>query len=193
MDYRFLLQRLGGFIFRPSAAWESIITGNRPLKDDRNSFFAPLLLLTVLCAIAGSLIFANSTLEPAYSIMIGIKFLLLYPSLVYLSALILGEITRALDLGKDFSTSFRLILYTLTPFLLCQSVSHLFESLVFINVLSFYGLYIFWTGSEKLLKPPAHKKMPLLIATAVVIIELYIAGSIMFTSLTDRIYFGFIA
>jgi hypothetical protein len=105
----------------------------------------------------------------------------------------LGEITKPLDLGKNFSVSFRLIVYSLTPLFLCQIVSQLFESLIFVNILALYGMYIFWTGAEKMLNPPDYKKMPLLITIFVVITGFFFAGNWVLTSLTDRIYYLFFA
>jgi hypothetical protein len=95
-----------------------------------------------------------------------------------------------MDLQADFSISLTIIVYSLIPFFLCQMVSLLFESLAFINILSLYGLWIMWLAGEIILDPPAHKKMPLLIASMIVIAELYVGFSIGLTSLIDRIYFA---
>ena len=117
------------------------------------------------------------------------KYIFLYLFVVYTTAIVFGEITYALDLGKDFKLSFKMLAYSLAPFLLCQSVSHLFESLIFVNILSLFGLYIFWVGAEEMLNPPEHKKMPMLVATFVVVTGFYLAGNFVLTLLVDRIYF----
>ncbi len=110
----------------------------------------------------------------------------------YLSdCLILGEITYPLDLGKDFSISFRLIAFSLAPFILCQVLSRLFESLLFVNVIGLYGLYIFWTGAEKLLNPPQYKKMPLLIATTITLAVIYVAANVLLNMIVDKVYYAF--
>jgi hypothetical protein len=193
MDYKFLLHRTKDIILNPVKAWEAIHSENRPLKDVRGSFFFPLIILVAISAFLGSLIFTHSSLSPLYSIFIGIKYFILLYILIYASSIIFKEITHALDLGKNFSLSFNIITYSLAPFFLCQIISHLLESLIFVNILALYGLYIFWTGAEKLLNPPEHKKMPLLIATSVVVIELYIAMNWILTSVIDRLYFAFFA
>jgi hypothetical protein len=193
MDYRFLYNRIKYIIINPPKAWGVIRSENRPLKDVRNSFFLPLLIIVTLCAFAGSIIFTNSTLSPVYSVLIAIKSFILHLFVVFFSAAVLGEITRALDLGKNYTVSFKLIAYSVAPLLICQMISHLFESLIFINILSLYGLYIFWTGAEIMLNPPEHKKMPMLVATFIVVAGLYIAAAVLLNSLTDRIYFGYFA
>jgi hypothetical protein len=193
MDYKFFLQRLRYIILNPVRAWDIISEENRTTRDVRNSFLFPLLLLVTICVFTGSMVFTNSTLPPVYSVFVAIKFLLLDFVVIFASAAILGEITRPLDLGRSFTLSFQLIVYSITPLLICQMITQLFESLVFVNILSLFGLYIFWTGSNKMLNPPQHKKMFLLVTTFIVVAELFIAGSVALSSVVDRIYFGFFA
>ena len=193
MDFKFFYKSLLKIIFLPGRAWNSIIMENRSVKDLRNSFLYPFIILITLAAFLGSIIFANSTLNPVYSVFTGLRYFILFLFLPFASAIILSEITKPLDLGKDFTVSFRLIVYSLTPFFLCQVVSLLFESLVFVNVLSLYGLFIFWSGAEKILNPPDYKKMPLLFATFIAVTGLFFAGNIVLTSVVDRIYHSFFA
>ena len=193
MDFKFFYKSLLKIIFVPGRAWNSVIMENRSVKDLRNSFLYPFIILISLAAFLGSIIFANSTLNPVYSVFTGFRYFILFLFLPFASAIILSEITKPLDLGKNFTVSFRLIVYSLTPFFLCQVVSLLFESLVFVNVLSLYGLFIFWSGAEKMLSPPDYKKMPLLIATFITVTGLFFTINIVLTSVVDRIYYSFFA
>jgi hypothetical protein len=191
MNFKFLYYRIKHIIMNPTKAWEIIHEEDRPIKDVKNSFLYPILALVTLSAFLGSFIYTNATLSPVYSVFAALKYLILILVVVYLSVLLFGEITKALDLGKNFNVSFKIIVYSLTPFLICQLVSHLFESLIFVNVLALYGLYIFWIGTEKMLNPPDYKKMPLLVATFVIIVTLFIGGSLLLSSIIDRLYFTF--
>jgi hypothetical protein len=146
-----------------------------------------------LSVFLGSIIFINAKLSAVYSIFTGIKYLVLFLVVIYSAALVLGEITKPLDLGKNFTISFRLTVYSLTPLFFCQIASHLFESLIFVNVLSLYGMYIFWTGAEKMLDPPGYKKMPLLVAIFVFVTGIFFAGNWVLTTIIDRIFFSFFA
>jgi hypothetical protein len=56
-----------------------------------------------------------------------------------------------------------------------------------------YGLFIFWEGAIKMLNPSEHKKMPLLIATAITIIGLYAAFSVVLNLVFDRVFNAFFA
>lgn len=193
MDYKFLYQSLINIIFTPIKAWDIITDENRPAKDLRNNFLYPLIILVTLATFLGSLIFTNKTLPTAYSVITGVKYFVLFLFVTFSSALLLGEITKPLDLGKSFTISFRLIVYSLTPFFFCQVISHLFESLIFVDVLSLYGLYIFWIGAEKMLNPPEYKKMPMLIAIFVIVTGIFFAGNYVLSAIGDWIYFAFFA
>jgi hypothetical protein len=191
MDYRYFLYRIKNIIMDPGKLWEKTSSETSTPKLLRNSIFFPLIILVSVSAIIGSLFFANAEQSAVYSVFVGIKcFILLYIT-VYLSAYILGEITFPLDLGKDFEISFRIIVFSMTPFLLCELLSRLFESLLFVDIIGLYGLYIFWSGAEKLLNPPQYKKLPLLIATTITIFAIYIITNLILTMLVDRVYFAF--
>jgi hypothetical protein len=130
-------------------------------------------------------------MSPVYSVIHGVKTFFLLFAVIYSTALILKEITYPLDLGRDFTTAFRLVAFSMVPFLLCKIVSSVFESLVFINIFGLYGLYIFWSGANVILDPPQHKKMPMLIATTIVLTGFYLAFDIVLTMITDRIFYAF--
>jgi hypothetical protein len=193
MDYKFFLFGIKNIFMNPAKAWETIDSENKPVRVVRDSFLLPLIILVSISATAGSLIFTNTELSSVYSIFIGVRsFILLYIT-IYATAFIFGEITYPLDLGKDFSVSFRIIAFSIAPFLICQILSGLFESLLFVNVLGLYGLYILWTGADQLLTPPQYKKMPLLIAATIAMVVIYVATNALLNMLIDKIYYAFFA
>ena len=191
MDYKFFLNGIKNIILDPVKAWEIIDSENRPVKIVRNSFFFPLILLISISAFAGSLIFVNSKLSAVYSLFVAIKCFGLFYFATYATAFILKEITYTLGLGRDFNISFRMLVYSITPILLCQILSRFFESLLFVNVLGLYGLYIFWVGAEKMLNPPQNKKTPLLIAGILVMVVMFTATDLILTKLIDTVYYAF--
>jgi hypothetical protein len=129
----------------------------------------------------------------SYSVLFSLKCLIVILTTVYAASYLLGEITFPLDLGRNFNLSFSLVVFSATPFLLCQILSRLFESLLFVNIIGFYGLYIFWIGAEKLLNPPQYKKMPLLISVFITFTGIYIATDLLLSMITDRVYYLFFA
>jgi hypothetical protein len=191
MNLIFFISGIKNILVDPIKAWEIIDSENKSVKVLRDSYLFPLIILVSAAAIAGSLIFTNTELSPVYSIFVGIKCFITLLSAIYAVSYVLGEITFPLDLGKNFPVSFRIIVYSITPFLICQILSSIFESLQFVNVLGLYGLYIFWTGAEKLLNPPQYKKMPLLISSLFALVGIYIAISIVLNVLIDKIFYAF--
>jgi hypothetical protein len=191
MNNKLFLFVVKDIIINPAKTWETIDIENKSVSVIRNSFLFPVVLLISVSATTGSLIYTNAELSPVYSVFVGIKCFLLFYITVYSSAFILREVTYPLDLGRDFAISFRLIVYSIVPFLLCQILSRLFESLLFVNILSLYSLYIFFTGSEKLLTPPGYKKMPLLIATTLTFIGIYVITDLLLITVIDKIYKAF--
>ncbi len=191
MNYKFFLIGLKNIILNPVKAWETIDSENKKVKVIRDSFLFPLIILVSISAVAGSLIFTNTELSTVFSIFVGVRTFIVLLFTIYVTSLIFGEITFPLDLGKDFTISLRIIVYSVTPFLMCQILTGIFESLLFVNVIGLYGLYIFWTGVDKLLSPPQYKKMPLLIATTISMVVIYVATNMLLTKLVERIFYAF--
>jgi hypothetical protein len=191
MANNFFLFVIKDIISDPVKAWEAVDSENKPVNIIRNSFLFPLIFLVSVSATAGSILFVNTGLSPVYSVFAGIKCFLLFYLTVYATALILKEITHALDLGRNFAVSFRIVAYSIVPLMLCQLVSRLFESLLFVNVLALYSLYLFWTGAGRMFTPPAHKRMPLLVACVVTFIVIFIASDVVLSKLLDKIFYAF--
>ncbi len=193
MDLRFLYHRTKYFIINPGKAWEVVHREARPMRFVRGSFFLPLIILVSVSAFLGSMFFINTTLKPMYSVLTAITtFLFLYLG-VYGSAFAVREIMRAMDLGHDFLVAFKLVAYSMAPIFLSLTVSRLFESLLFINVLGLYGLYIFWIGMEVMVNPPDHKKVPMIIASVVSMLIIFFLLQIILSKLSQTLYFSIFA
>jgi hypothetical protein len=107
--------------------------------------------------------------------------------------LVFKEVTSALGLNSDFNCSFKIIVCSVVPFLLCQIVTRLFESFIFINILSFYGLYILWNGIEKLINPPERKKILLIVSASIAFIALLFLTNWILTLAFEKLYFSIFA
>lgn len=191
MDPKFLFNSIKNILTTPRSYWNTIQTEQTSEKVIRNSLILPLIFIVSVAVITGSLIFINTELSAVYSILQGIKSFVLLLAVVYSTSFILKEITYPLDLGRDFTIAFRLVAFSLVPFLLCSIVSSVFESLLFINILGLYGLYVFWTGAIIFLNPPQHKRMPMLIATTILLTAFYAIFDIVLSTITDRVFYAF--
>jgi hypothetical protein len=193
MNFNFFLKGIKNIVFTPLKLWETVKSEQASAGRIRNSLFIPLSLLVALSAFFGSLLFTNAELALSYSVLLSIKCIMVIFIAVYATSYLLSEVTYPLDLGRDFDISFTLVVFSVTPFLLCQILSHMFESLLFVNIIGFYGLYIFWIGAEKILNPPQYKKIPLLIAVTIAFAGIYIATDLLLSMITDRVYYSFLA
>jgi hypothetical protein len=193
MDFKFLTDSVKNIIVDPSKAWDIIQSENRNVKYVKVSLILPLILLASVSAFLGSYFFINTGLTDVYSVLAGIKYIVLYYLVIYGTSLILAEITKVLDIGMDFNLTFKLIAYSSIPFLICQIVSRLFESFLFINVLALFGLYVFWVGAEKIINPPERKKAPLLIVALITFVLLFYFADWILSGLFDKLYFTFFA
>lgn len=193
MDFRFLYHRVKHFIVNPVRAWEVVHRENRPINYVRDSFVLPLIILVTVSSFMGSLFFINTTLKPMYSVLKAVETFLLLSLGIYASSLAVREITRALDLGHDFLVAFKLVAYSLTPLFLTLTVSRLFESLLFIDLLGLYGLYIFWTGMEEMVNPAENKKLPMMIASVIASIIIFMVLLMLFSRFTQMLYFAVFA
>jgi hypothetical protein len=77
--------------------------------------------------------------------------------------------------------------------LLMLAVSRLMESLLFLNLLGLYGIYIFWTGMEEMVNPPEHKKLPMMIATFIAMLIIFGLLQIVLSFLAETVYFALFA
>jgi hypothetical protein len=193
MDFKFLAKSVKNIILKPAKAWDDIYLENKPVKYIGINLLLPLIILAAVSGFLGTFLFTRTELLKAYSVLTGVKYFILIYLVIYGTALIFREITKALGVGMDFDLSFRLIAYSSVPYIICQIISLLFESFIFINVLAFVGLYIFWTGMEKLLNKPEKIKLPLLIAATLTFVVVFLTANWFLSIVFDKLYFAFFA
>jgi hypothetical protein len=193
MNFKFLVHTVRNIILDPVKEWDVIHSENKPASYFSSSLLFPLLMLASVSAFLGSFLFTNTELTNVYSILTGVKYLIMLYLVIYGTAFIFKEVTNAFELGKDFNLSFKIITCSVVPFFLCQILSRLFESFIFVNILSFYGLYILWTGIKKMIDPPERKKILLMIAVTVAFIALFSVANWILTLIFDKLYFSIFA
>ena len=193
MDFKFLAKSVKNIILKPVKSWEDIYLENKPVKYIGRNLLLPLIILAAVSGFLGTFLFTRTELLKAYSVLTGVKYFILIYLVIYVTSLIFREITKPIGVGTDFNMSFKLIAYSSVPFIICQIISLLFESFIFINVLALVGLYIFWTGMEKLLNPPEKRKLPLMIAATVTFVIVFLTANWFLSIVSDKLYFAFFA
>jgi hypothetical protein len=191
MNFKFLSYRVKNIILNPARAWSIIYSENRPLKYVRGSFLLPLIILVALSAFLGSVLFTHTGFLKIYSFFVGVKYFFLLLFTVYSTSFIFMKAALFFELNIDFTVSFKIIAYAAAPFLICQILSRMIESFIFINILAFYGLYIFWFGVEMMINPPSNRKLPLMVTAFSVFLIILVTVNWLLTFIIDKIYFAY--
>ena len=81
---------------------------------------------------------------------------------------ITNELIKTFKGQKDIVSVRKLVLFSMTPFLLVSIVTGLFQFLYVLDILGVYSFYIFWLGANELLDLPKEKKDSYIIITIIV-------------------------
>lgn len=193
MDFKFLADTVRNLILSTLKEWDAIYTGNKPYRVFSQSLFLPLGVLASISTFLGAFLFTNTELSNFYSVIAGLRYFAIITIVVYGTALGLREMMRSFGYGNDFGKAFKLVCCSIVPLLLCQILSQLFESFIFVNILAFFGFYILYTGIERMLAPSDSDRLKLMIGVPLIFFILYILTGRIITQITDKFYFSFFA
>lgn len=190
MDFKFLADTVRNIILNTVKEWDSIYTENKPVLLFSRSLFLPLVSLASVSTFLGAFLFTNTELNNIYSVIAGIRYFAVMTIVVYGTALAFREITRTFGYGNDTGTAFKIVSASVVPLLLCQTLSQLFESFIFVNILAFFGFYILYTGIERMLSPSESDRIKMMIAIPLIFFVLFILTSRIIAQITDKFYFS---
>lgn len=190
MDLKFLADTVRNLILNTVKEWDIIYTENKPARLFSRSLFLPLVTLASISTFLGAFLFTNTELTNVYSLIAGIRYFATMTIVVYGTALAMREIMKTFGYGNDTGTAFKIVSASLVPLLLCQILSQLFESFIFVNILAFFGFYILYTGIERMLSPTDSDRIKMMIAVPMVFFILFILTGRIVSQITDKFYFS---
>ena len=190
MDLKFLADTVRNLILNTVKEWDTIYTENKPARLFSRSLFLPLVTLASISTFLGAFLFTNTELTNVYSLIAGIRYFATMTIVVYGTALAMREIMKTFGYGNDTGTAFKIVSASLVPLLLCQILSQLFESFIFVNILAFFGFYILYTGIERMLSPTDSDRIKMMIAVPMVFFILFILTGRIVSQITDKFYFS---
>lgn len=193
MDFKFLADSVRNIILSTLKEWDAIYNENKPYRLFSRSIFFPLVILASISTFFGAFLFTNTELTNFYSVIAGLRYFAVITIVVYGTALGLREMMRSFGYGNDFGIAFKLVCFSVVPLLLCQIISQLFESFIFVNILAFFGFYILYTGIERMLSPSEPDRLKLMIGVPLIFFILFILTGRIITQITDKFYFSFFA
>ncbi len=151
-------------IFEPVSFWEKQKEGKNQNQQTFSGYFLPLLVLVFLAVFFSELI-RGSRFYLDFPLMKASREVMLFLLQYVISVFLTNELMKAFGGERSFFIARKLIIYSLTPFLLVSSITGMFPFLYVLDVLGLYGFYIFWIGVKTLLEFPERKQTSYILVT----------------------------
>lgn len=151
----------------PGRIRSSIIQPKEFWKDQKHTtenqwgilfrFYFPLLLIVSSANFLGEFISSKHFYTGFAAAKAGREFML-YTLQYFISVFFTAELMKPFGAKRNFQVAQKLVVYSITPFLLVSIVSGLFPFLYAVDALGMYGFYIFWIGVQEMLDFPVRKE-----------------------------------
>jgi hypothetical protein len=189
MDLALLYKRVVMLISKPSRFWVRIKEDDIPSSEVRRSFLLPILILVSISSFAGTYFYSYNSLSIIYPLLKGLEYFLILFFTIELVVFILSEIVTYLLKIKIAAEIYKLVVYSFAPFMIMMIISKIFSSLLFLNLLGIYGLFILWMGIDIMVGGDKLFRIRLtsLISTATIVFYLGIRWII--SALVEGLYF----
>jgi hypothetical protein len=150
-------------------------------------YFFPLLLCVTLAVFIGEFLRSNN-LYAGFALLKSLRKIILFTSYYFLSVFFTNELMKIFGAEKNKQVARKLIVFSLTPFLLVSIITGLFPFLYVLDVIFLYGFYIFWIGAGELVALPESKLYKYIVVNITVCFTLFSFLSVFFSKLLN-LYF----
>lgn len=189
MDFNLLYNRIRLIFSNPSLLWEEVSNEGRTVSEVRVSFLLPMTLLVTLSSFFGSLFFSHTGLSFLYPVLMAIKDLATIIVTVEFATFTITEISTAFTDTRNHPSNYKLVTYSMAPYIVSMLITRLFPSLVFLNLAGLWGIYVLWVGTL-VLKPVAGEfRIRYMILVALASVVFYLATGWIMLALLDGLYF----
>ena len=130
-------------------------------------FYFPLLLIVSSANFLGEFTGSNH-FYAGFAAAKAAREFILYTFQYFISVFFTVELMKPFGGKRNLQAAQKLVIYSLTPFLLVSIVSGLFPFLYAIEALGMYGFYIFWIGVQEMLDFPERKESSYILVTILV-------------------------
>lgn len=149
--------RVRDLIVNPKSFWNAQELAGENRRELLTGFYYPLLILVAFAVFIGEF-FSSPHFYVGYAMAKFVREILLYTLIYFASYFFSLELIKPFGGKKNAAVVQKLVVYSLTPFLLVSLISGLFPFLYVLDVLGLYGFYIFWVGVQENLKFPERKE-----------------------------------
>lgn len=150
-------------------------------------YLLPILGVVAVAIFFGEF-FRSSHFYIVFALLKSLRTVVLFLLQYLISIFFINELIKTFGGEKNISISRNLAVYSLTPFLLVSMLTGLFPFLYVLEVLGFYGFYIFWLGVKELLVFPENKRTSFTLITIVVTFFTFSFLSIFLSKLLTAYY-----
>lgn len=144
-------------ILEPEKFWVNQKQDQATQRQLLVGYFLPLVLLVAVGVFSGELI-RGSRFYVAYPFMKACREILLFSLLYIISVYFTNKLIKTFGGQENIYVARKLVVFSLTPFLLVSLITGLFPFLYIMDALGVYGFYIFWAGVRELLVFPEKKQ-----------------------------------
>jgi len=185
-----IIDRIGEIILNPKTFWKSQKETDERLSVLLGGHFLPLLLVVVLVVFLGEF-FRSPHFYAGFALLKALYEVVFLLLLYFVSVFIANELLETFGGEKKIRITYKLITYSLTPFLMISMLTGLIPYLNDLNILGIYSIYVFWIGGKEFVEISGENKERYLMITIVVIIFIFIFLSTALPILFKR-YFNII-
>lgn len=162
-----LIVRVKDVILNPKDFWESQKESGESHRKMLLEHFLPLLLVVAIAVFLGEF-FRSSHFYMGYAVLKAVREIVFFVLQIFLAVFFTNELLKTFGGKKDIQLSRKLILFSMTPFLLVSIVTGLFQFLYIVDILGVYSFYLFWVGAKELVVLPEQKKGSYILITIVI-------------------------
>jgi hypothetical protein len=157
ISLRQLKNKIKNLIIRPVSFWKNEKLEQNGTQQLLAGYFLPLVLLVGAAEFAGQLI-RGSGFYLMYPFMLSLREVLLFLLMYGFSVFITRQLIRPFGGRLNLAVVRKLVAYSLIPVMMITVVTNLIPFLYVLQVLGFYGFFVFMAGVEVLVDLPERKR-----------------------------------
>jgi len=169
-DFIKIINRTWNLIIFPRAEWFRISVEKDP--HFFRKYFIFYLVLTTVSYFGGVLVDDSRSLIMG-SVGAVVKGFGMPFMLMVISTYLIYAISPLFDSAKNLALTYKLVIYSLTPFLLVSLVTNFVHQYMWLNLLGFYGAVLLYHGMPDILKTPLQKHTPYIVLSIVFITAVF--------------------
>ncbi|MBT3383824.1 MAG: hypothetical protein HN778_00155 [Prolixibacteraceae bacterium] len=159
MDISFskIINQIKEIIINPKGFWREQKNKQESQFELLSGFLFPVLLIIAIVVFVGEFLW-SADFYFAYAILKSVREIVLFALQYFIAVYLTNVLIETFGGIKNIAVSRKLVVFSLTPFLLVSVITGLFPYLYVIDILGIYGFYIFWIGAKELLAFPEEKQ-----------------------------------